>query len=87
MASTAQARAGYRAVLHSGDLTRLLGSELISSSGGWAYNVALMVFLYDRTHSASWVARLAFTHPSSRVLQPLLQTSPDPEVATTSPGG
>jgi predicted MFS family arabinose efflux permease len=56
MARTAQARAGYRAVLRSGDLTRLLGSELISSSGGWAYNVALMVFLYDRTHSASWVA-------------------------------
>jgi MFS family permease len=56
MASTAQARTGYRAVLRSGDLARLLGSELISASGGWAYNVALIVFLYDRTHSASWVA-------------------------------
>ncbi len=56
MARTAQTRTGYRAVLRSGDLTRLLGSELVSSSGGWAYNVALVVFLYDRTHSASWVA-------------------------------
>ena len=56
MASTAPARTGYRAALRSGDLRRLLGSQLVSSSGSWAYNVALVVFLYDRTHSAEWVA-------------------------------
>jgi MFS family permease len=56
MARTASRRAGYRAALRSGDLRRLLGSQLVSSSGSWAYNVALAVFLYDRTHSASWVA-------------------------------
>lgn len=56
MGNTAQARASYRSALRSGDLRRLLGTQLISSSGSWAYNVALMVYLYDRTHSASWVA-------------------------------
>ena len=56
MGNTAQARASYRSALRSGDLRRPLGTQLISSSGSWAYNVALMVYLYDRTHSASWVA-------------------------------
>lgn len=56
MASAAPARASYRAALRSGDLRRLLGSQLVSASGSWAYNVALVVYLFDRTHSASWVA-------------------------------
>ncbi|HXW46926.1 MAG TPA: MFS transporter [Streptosporangiaceae bacterium] len=56
MASTAPARAGYRSALRHRDLRRLLTAQLVSSSGSWAYNVALMVYLYDRTHSASWVA-------------------------------
>jgi MFS family permease len=49
-------RAGYRSALRSRDLRRLLGSQLVSSSGSWAYNVALLVLLFDRTHSAAWVA-------------------------------
>jgi len=49
-------RAGYGSALRSRDLRWLLGSQLVSSSGSWAYNVALMVLLFDRTHSASWVA-------------------------------
>lgn len=49
-------RAGYRSALRSADLRRLLGSQLISSSGSWAYSVALMVLLFDLTHSAAWVA-------------------------------
>jgi MFS family permease len=56
MADTGDSRAGYRSALRSRDLRWLLGSQLVSSSGTWAYNVALMVLLYDRTHSASWVA-------------------------------
>jgi MFS family permease len=28
----------------------------VSSLGDWLYNVALLAFVYDRTHSASWVA-------------------------------
>ncbi|MGB6457156.1 MAG: MFS transporter [Streptosporangiaceae bacterium] len=56
MASAAPARSSYRSALRSGDLRRLLGSQLVSASGSWAYNVALVVYLFDRTHSASWVA-------------------------------
>lgn len=56
MAGSAPARATYRTALRSHDLRRLLGSQLISASGSWAYNVALMVFLFDRTHSTTWVA-------------------------------
>ena len=56
MGNATDRRAGYRSALHSRDLRWLLGSQLVSSSGSWAYNVALMVLLYDRTHSAAWVA-------------------------------
>ena len=56
MANATGKRAGYRSALRSRDLRWLLGSQLVSSSGTWAYNVALMVLLFDRTHSASWVA-------------------------------
>ena len=47
---------GYRSALRSRDLRRLLGSQIVSATGSWAYNVALVVFLYDETHSTSWVA-------------------------------
>ncbi len=56
MGNAAGQRAGYRTALRSRDLRRLLGSQLVSSSGSWAYNVALLVLLYERTHSAAWVA-------------------------------
>lgn len=49
-------RGGYRSALRSRDLRRLLGSQLISSTGSWSYNVALAVLLFDRTHSTVWVA-------------------------------
>ena len=54
--SGAAARPGYRSALRSSDLRKLLGSQVVSASGSWAYNVALMVYLYDKTHSAGWVA-------------------------------
>ncbi len=47
---------GYRSALRSPDLRRLLISQMISSSGSWAYAVALAVLLFDRTHSSAWVA-------------------------------
>lgn len=56
MRNAAGRRAGYRSALHSSDLRWLLGSQLISSTGSWAYSVALMVLLYERTHSTAWVA-------------------------------
>jgi len=51
-----KALAGYRAALKHRDLRLLLISGLVSSSGSWAYNVALAVYIYDRTHSAGWVS-------------------------------
>jgi len=56
MASMAGQREGYRSALRSRDLRRLLGSQLISASGSWAYSVALAVLLWERTHSTAWVA-------------------------------
>ena len=56
MTQESAGKGGYRAVLRSRDLRRLLTTDLISASGSWAYNVALLTLLYDRTHSAAWVA-------------------------------
>jgi MFS family permease len=56
MGAKATGRAGYRSALRSRDLRCLLGSQLISASGSWAYNTALIVLLYDLTHSAGWIA-------------------------------
>jgi len=56
MRNAAGKRAGYRSALRSADLRWLLGSQLVSASGSWAYNVALMVLLYNQTHSTAWVA-------------------------------
>ncbi|MGC1909328.1 MAG: MFS transporter [Candidatus Dormiibacterota bacterium] len=42
----------YRAALSHRDLRLLLSGEVISATGSWAYNVALAVYVFDRTHSA-----------------------------------
>jgi MFS family permease len=34
----------------------LISALAVSSLGDWLYNVALLAFVYDRTHSATWVA-------------------------------
>jgi CRP-like cAMP-binding protein/predicted MFS family arabinose efflux permease len=47
---------GYRSALQHRDLRLLLGALLVSATGSWAYNVALLAFVYDRTHSLGWVA-------------------------------
>ncbi len=46
---------GYRSALRHRDLRLLLGALLVSATGSWAYNVALLAFVYDRTHSLGWV--------------------------------
>ena len=46
----------YRSALQKRDF-RLLAIALTQSAmGDWAYNVALVVWVYDRTHSAGWVS-------------------------------
>ena len=47
---------GYRAVLRRRDARLLFGGLVVSSTGSWAYNVALLAFVFERTHSLGWVA-------------------------------
>jgi MFS family permease len=46
---------GYRAALAQRDLRFLFGGLVVSATGSWAYNVALLAFVFDRTHSLAWV--------------------------------
>ncbi len=46
----------YRGALSHRDLRLLLTGEVISSTGSWAYNVGLAVYVFERTHSALWVS-------------------------------
>ena len=48
--------AGYRAVLRRRDARLLFGGLLVSATGSWAYNVALLAFVFERTGSLGWVA-------------------------------
>ncbi len=51
----------YHDVLAVRDVRLLFSGLLISATGGWAYNTALLVFVYDRTHSLGWVGLAGFT--------------------------
>jgi MFS family permease len=46
---------GYRAALRSRDLRLLLSGLAVSATGSWAYNVGLLAYVYQRTHSLGWV--------------------------------
>jgi MFS family permease len=48
-------RTGYRVLFGQRELRLLFLSSGISDAGSWAYNVALLFYLYERTHSAAWV--------------------------------
>src|SRR3954471_8012671 len=49
---------GMRASLHYPDFRRLAWSSAVSQVGDWLYNVALTVYVFDRTHSAAWVGAM-----------------------------
>src|ERR1700722_9334527 len=51
---------GYRSALAARDLRLLFGGLIISATGSWAYNVALLAFVFDRTHSLGWVGAAGF---------------------------
>jgi hypothetical protein len=53
MASSA--RAGYRAALQARDFRLLLTSALVDAIGGWAYSVVVIVYVFDRTGSTTWI--------------------------------
>jgi predicted MFS family arabinose efflux permease len=47
--------APFRVALRERNLRLLLAGLAASQVGDWLYNLALLVFVYDRTHSSSWV--------------------------------
>src|SRR6202049_463273 len=57
----ASARAGYRSLFRNRDYRLLFSGLTISMSGSWAYNVALVVFVFNATHSPAWVAAASMT--------------------------
>ena len=46
---------GYRSVLAKRDVRLLFSGLIVSATGSWAYNVALLAFIFERTHSLGWV--------------------------------
>lgn len=46
----------YRSALRNRDFRMLSAALVQSAMGDWAYNVALIVYIYEQTHSAAWVA-------------------------------
>jgi CRP-like cAMP-binding protein/predicted MFS family arabinose efflux permease len=58
----------YGSVLSIRDVRLLLTGLTISAAGSWAYSVALLAFVYGRTHSLGWVGVAGFV----RYLPPLL---------------
>ena len=49
-------RGALRAALRHRDFRLLVGSQAISATGDWLYGIAVLVYVYDRTHSATWLA-------------------------------
>ncbi len=56
MSHTIETSASLRAPLRHRAYRILLAGSTISQSGDWLYNVALAVYVFDRTGSAGWVA-------------------------------
>ena len=56
MSRTIETSASLRAPLRHRPYRALLAGSTISETGDWLYNVALAVYVFDRTHSAGWVA-------------------------------
>jgi predicted MFS family arabinose efflux permease len=56
--ATHRARPGLRAALVHRDYRYLLGGLVVSSIGDWLYNVALIVYVLDRTGSPAWITVL-----------------------------
>ena len=61
----------YRSALAHRDLRLLLGAMLVSFAGSWAYNVALLAVVYERTESLAWVGATTVVR-----LVPAILTSP-----------
>jgi predicted MFS family arabinose efflux permease len=49
-------KGAIRAALGHRDFRLLLGGQAISNTGDWLYNVSLIVYVLDVTHSGTWIA-------------------------------
>jgi hypothetical protein len=47
--------APFRTALRDRNIRRLLIGLTASQAGDWLYNLALLAFVYERTHSSVWV--------------------------------
>jgi MFS family permease len=63
--------AAYRQALSNRDFRLLVLALSQSSMGDWAYNVALVVYVYDKTHSPAWVAAATIGRMVPRLLASL----------------
>jgi MFS family permease len=53
---TGSSAGSYRGALRHRDFRVMLTAFLIDQIGSWAYNVVLVVYVYDRTGSTAWIA-------------------------------
>ena len=51
----ADGRGRYRDVLRVHDFRLLVIAFFVDQVGSWAYNVVLIVWVFDKTHSPTWI--------------------------------
>ncbi|MGH7721703.1 MAG: MFS transporter [Candidatus Dormibacteria bacterium] len=61
-------RVGYRSLFAIRDYRLLFLGLVTSQSGSWAYNVALIVYVFNATHSPAWVAAASMARFLSALL-------------------
>lgn len=54
--ASSAAGTGFRATLRNADYRRVAIALTIDACGSWAYGVVLLVYVFERTHSTTWVA-------------------------------
>ncbi len=64
----AKPKVGYRSLFGIRDYRLLFAGLVTSQSGSWAYNVALIVYVFNATHSPAWVAAASMARFLSALL-------------------
>ncbi|HEY8754842.1 MAG TPA: MFS transporter [Candidatus Dormibacteraeota bacterium] len=63
-----KAKGGYRSLFGIRDYRFLFAGLVTSMSGSWAYNVGLIVYVFNATHSPAWVAAASMARFLSALL-------------------
>src|SRR3954447_3613164 len=53
-----RARSRYASALRHRDLRNLVLAFIVDGAASWSYNIVLIAYIFDRTHSAGWVTAL-----------------------------